>query len=141
MEQTSAFKNKILNFEKALDSFGKLLDYDLSLFDEIVKDGLKNGRIQKFEYCSEICWKLIKKFLLLKDGIDANSPKEVIKEFYNASYIPESEFELLVNMIDDRNRLGHLYKEEYFNEISQNLPKYYDSMKTVFEIINNSVKD
>lgn len=80
---------KLEEFKKAINGFSYLVSVDLksleNILDKRLIDGIENGMIQKFEYSIEMCWKLIKKFLKLKDGIDAKTPKQSIKEFYLAA--------------------------------------------------------
>lgn len=117
MEQSQRFKYKLEVYEKALKGFDISLNIDLLGLSEEVIDTLKNGRIQKFEYCTELTWKVIKNFLYEYHGIDAKSPRESLKEFFLVGAVEESKYELLINILDDRNRLSHIYKEELFDEI------------------------
>jgi nucleotidyltransferase substrate binding protein (TIGR01987 family) len=135
MEPDKRFQIKLDILKKALDSFKKLMDSNLSLFDEVISDGLKNGQIQKFEYCNELLWKTIKKYLLIYHGIDAKTPKLSIKEFFLAGYINEIIYEELDTMINERNRLSHVYLEEDFKLIHKNLHRYLDTMLQVLEIL------
>jgi hypothetical protein len=53
---------RIAAFKEALDSFVYLAGIDLAeirqmLHDERLVDGFQNGRAQKFEYTTELCWK------------------------------------------------------------------------------------
>ncbi|MGB9591768.1 MAG: nucleotidyltransferase substrate binding protein, partial [Candidatus Kryptoniota bacterium] len=63
MEQSQRFRYKLEAYENALKGFGVSLRIDVSNFSEEIVDTIKNGRIQKFEYCTELTWKLIKNFL------------------------------------------------------------------------------
>jgi len=45
---------------------------------------LKNGQVQKFEFTTELLWKMLKAFLLEWHGIDAASPKEVIRRYFDS---------------------------------------------------------
>lgn len=74
------FLVKLKTFRNAVDGFHDLLQVDLNKIREpILKDGVRNGQIQKFEYCTELTWKILKKFLYEFDGIDAKSPKDACK--------------------------------------------------------------
>ncbi len=131
MEQLEIFNRKLDQVTKAIKSFENLLNHQLSDYDDIVIDGLKNGQLQKFEYCTELLWKIIKRYLFYNDGIDSNSPKGAAKEFYVAKHINEEEYELLIEMIDDRNKLSHIYDQKSFDEIISRLPNYLSFMKRV----------
>lgn len=94
---------------------------DISNLDEVIRDGVKNEQIQKFEYCAELMRKTLKLYLTEVKGIEARSPKEVVKAFYRYTSIGEEKYEILIQIIEDRNRLSHLYREELFSEVYQEL--------------------
>ena len=120
---------RITAFKEALDSFAYLARIDLAeirkmLPDERLIDGFQNGRAQKFEYTTELCWKAIKVFLKDQDGIDEAAPKKIIKAYYIEGYIAEDDYLLLLDAIEDRNRLSHIYDAETFNRILTRLSDY-----------------
>lgn len=139
MELNELFQKRLTGFKKALKSFDDLLNVDLSelkqQLDDRLIDGIKNGQIQKFEYCSELSWRLIKRFLSLIHGIDSKTPKGSIKELYRIGYSNEETYRSLINMINDRNMLSHIYNEEEFNKIYNKLPEYLTAMKTILDFI------
>ena len=138
MEEKEKYKLKLITLNNAINGFSSLMEKDITLFDEVISDGLMNGRIQKFEYCSELLWKTAKKFLWIYDGIDAKSPKSTMKELFLANYLTEDEYEILFEMINDRNRLSHIYKEDYFLEIHEKLKDYLIIMKKTAMVISTS---
>ena len=135
MERSRVFTERFSDFSKSLNSLAEVLKLDLSKFNEIELDLVKNGQIQKFEYSSELCWKIIKAFLSEQHGIETVSPKSAIKEFFGVNLLDEEEYELLIQMIDDRNRLSHIYNELFFNEIYSRLVNYLTLMEKVIKKI------
>ncbi len=135
MEQGEKYKYKLAVLGKAIDGFNKSLQIDTSIFTDDVSDAIKNGRIQKFEYCSELTWKIIKFFLYEHHGIDTRSPRETIKEFFLVGAVEETNYELLIDMLNDRNRLSHIYKEEFFEEIHTRLKTYSGVLNEVLEVL------
>lgn len=135
MERSRVFIERLSDFSKSLTSLAEALTLNLSKFNEIELDLVKNGQIQKLEYSIELCWKLIKTFLNEQHGIETVSPKSAIKEFFGVNLIDEEEYELLIQMIDDRNRLSHIYNELFFNEIYSRLVIYLDLMEKVMKKI------
>lgn len=120
---------RIKAFQEATDSFTYLARLGLAelrqtLGDERLVDGMQNGRAQKFEYTTELCWKAIKFFLKEKEGVDEASPKKVIKAYYLGGYATEDDYLLLLEAVDDRNRISHIYNAETFNNILARLPGY-----------------
>lgn len=134
MERSS--KNKLKNFQTALITFENSLKIDLTSIDGIQLDTIKSGQIQKFEYCCELCWKTVKEFLYDFHGIDINSPKQSFKEFYKLNYLNEIEYEKVIEMINDRNRLSHIYNEIFFEDIHKKLKIYFELMKEIYSIVS-----
>lgn len=132
---------KLKDFKTAVEAFSYLVNYDLKSLDldQRLIDGIENGMVQKFEVTIEICWKLIKKFLYQEDGVDAKTPKQSIKEFYLAGYVDEENYLTLIDMIDDRNRLSHIYDENEFQKILKKFPAYVKVFEKVETIIDNKV--
>lgn len=137
MEPGEIFQSKLNTYKQAVEGFVRSLRIETSNFDEVVRDSIKNGQIQKFEYCAELTWKMVKRFLFLFAGLDTNSPKEAIKKLFLSKYIEQKNYEVLMEMIDDRNMLSHIYREEYFNKIYAKLIAYSSLMENVVAIIEN----
>jgi nucleotidyltransferase substrate binding protein (TIGR01987 family) len=131
MDTADLSNRKISVLMQALNGLEMLLQKDLSLFDPVITDGVKNGSIQKFEYCTELLWKTIKRFLLTVHGIETISPKMAVKELFSVGVVTEDEYVDLCSIIDARNMLSHVYREEYFEEVYSKLHKYLAVMKKV----------
>jgi len=138
MEQRDRFQLKLESLIKAITGFENSLNISLAEYNKEVSDVIKNGRIQKFEYSSELTLKAIKNYLYFFHSIDAKSPKHAIKEFYLLKAISQEEYEIMLNMLDDRNKLSHIYNEEYFDEINSKLPGYLTVMKKVEKILKDA---
>jgi len=110
-------KYKFRHYEDAIMNFKDSLSIDFKDFSEKVIDCIKSGRVQKFEFCTDLLWKTLKIYLWEVNGIDSRSPKLVIKDFYNLGGLSVEEYEKIMEMLDDRNRLSHIYNHEQFEEI------------------------
>lgn len=135
MEPADTLAARLTDFLSSLNTFERSLQLDMTKYKGVELDTVKNGQIQKFEYCIELCWKIIKVFLNTVHGVDAVSPKSTIKEFYRVALVTEQEYELLNEMLDDRNRLSHIYNELFFEDIYLKLNDYLVVMKKVSEKI------
>ena len=131
MEQAKDYEKKLTSLEKALDTFEKSMAIDDAGFGDIEQDTIKSGQVQKFEVCVELFWKMAKKFLHEIHGVEAISPKMVMKQLYRVKYTSERKYETLIEMINDRNRLSHVYSEEQFTEIYCRLPDYQRVMREI----------
>jgi nucleotidyltransferase substrate binding protein (TIGR01987 family) len=122
-------------FAEALESFAYLVAVDLQALslqlDARLIDGLENGKAQKFEYTVELCWKAIKQLLKQHDGIEEAAPKKVVKAFYLSGYLEEDDYLGLMQAIDDRNKLSHIYEAEEFKLILARLPQYAGLMQRI----------
>jgi nucleotidyltransferase substrate binding protein (TIGR01987 family) len=136
MEQSNGLNFKFKDLEKAIYSFSKSLKINYENLDDTLLDIVKNGQIQKFEYTFELLWKYLKKYLWEIHGIDAKSPKVSLKEAFLMEIITEHEYELLAEMLNNRNLISHVYREEFFNKLSEKLFVYAKIMKSVVEKIS-----
>lgn len=129
-------------FEVALDSLTYLANVDLAAMagtlDPRLIDGLKNGQAQKFEYTLELAWKAIKNHLKQQEGIDEASPKKVVKAFYLAGYMQETAYLEMIQAIDDRNKLSHIYEQREFESIVARLPKYAAMLQGVLQTLRQT---
>ncbi len=122
-------KERISQTEKALDAFDEVLKEPYS---KIVRD----AAIQRFEFTLETVWKLAQRYILLQSGIDAGSPKAVIRGCFQAQLLDETETEILLMAIDDRNLTVHTYNEQLAETIYKNLYKYQPVFSTLFNKIH-----
>ena len=87
---------------------------------EIERDAL----IQRFEFTFELVWKCAKEYLYVQDGIDAASPKKVIRSCRDIGILSESDTELALKMVDDRNLTIRTYNESFIKKLISRLPDY-----------------
>lgn len=129
-------------FVEALESFAYLVSVDMlalsAQLDSRLIDGLENGKAQKFEYTLELCWKAVKAALKEQEGIDEASPKKVIKAYYLGGNLTEDDYLALIQAIDDRNKLSHIYAAEEFRAILARLPLYAELMNRVLAKLHTS---
>lgn len=125
-------KERIKQTEKALNAFNEILREPYS---KIVRD----AAIQRFEFTLETLWKLAQRYILLQNGIDAGSPKTVIRGCFQAALINEEQTELLLTAIDDRNLTAHTYNEKLAEMIYKNLFKYQPVFAVLFQKISAAI--
>lgn len=73
-----------------------------------------DGTIQRFGFTFELAWKTLKD-ALSADGVEAYTPKEVLREAFRAGWI--SDETAWTAMLRDRNMGAHVYKEGLALEI------------------------
>lgn len=86
-------------------------------YSEVVRDGV----IQRFEFTFELLWKTLQVYLHHL-GYEANSPRRVLREAFEAGIIPsDSEGDGWMAMLDDRNLTSHTYDEALAEAIYQRI--------------------
>jgi nucleotidyltransferase substrate binding protein (TIGR01987 family) len=120
-------------FSAALQDFRKALELDLSQFDPGVVDVIKNGQVQKYEFTVELLWKMLKVFLYEQHGTDAASPKQTIRTYFELGFCEYQDAEQMLEAVDMRNRLIHVYKKEILEEIHSHIKNYKDLFDRVFQ--------
>ena len=102
----------------------------------------RKSMIQSFEFCAELFWKYLKKYLenVLGCLIINSSPKNIIKESCQAKVISEVDSEVLLQMIKDRNFTSHIYKEEIAENVAYEIPKYYELMHKYISGLSLDIK-
>jgi len=113
--QKSEVLVKIDNFEKGLNRLKEAVE---RARDDLDKDGV----IQRFEFTIELLWKSLKSILKYQ-GIECYSPRSCIKEAFKASLIEDDE--IILDMLEDRNRSSHIYSEVTSEEIFERIKKVY----------------
>jgi len=126
----------LIDYNNALNSFNNSLQIITIQFDEIVIDTIKNGQIQKFETLTELAWKCCKLYIEINFGDIVVSPKMVYKQLFIQATINENLYLQLLQTVEDRNMLSHIYKEKMFEIIYQNLNRHLDSLNSLYQIIN-----
>jgi nucleotidyltransferase substrate binding protein (TIGR01987 family) len=111
--------------KRALDTLQEIMDEKYSVI-------IRDAAIQRFEYTFEAIWKLIKEYLLEREGVICNSPKSCFREAFKMHLINEDESMQALYMTDDRNMTTHTYHEDVAEEIYKELSGYYGLMNKIY---------
>ena len=71
----------------------------------------RDAAIQRFEYTTEACWKAAQATLFEHFGVEAASPKAVIRAAAQNGLLSELDARAAMGLIDDRNLTSHAYNE------------------------------
>ncbi len=82
------------------------------------------GLAQTFESSFELAWKTLKD-LLLHEGYDENTPRAVIRRSFEAGYLGEADCETLLDALDKRNLLAHIYRRKLAEEAESLIKQRY----------------
>lgn len=118
-----SINDKIEQLEKAFENLKIIIEAYEKEKDKIIKDGLRDSIIQRFEFVTELSWKLMKKYLDENLVLEVYSPRSVIKESYKQDLIENGE--LWLDILEDRNLTSHTYDENTANRIKDNIVNKY----------------
>lgn len=106
----------------------KTLDEALSRgkLDELMRD----GAIQRFEYCIELTWKSGKKVLEAK-GLQVEVPKDVFRMMAKVGWIKDAA--PWFSYLEARNKTSHMYREDVAKEIFAVLPQFLKDAKELHQ--------
>lgn len=131
-------KDGVVIMDKFLEKYSKLkqavkkLNESIIEFNQTKSLSVRDGAIQRFEFCTELAWKTMREKLLNEGFTEINSPKAVMKTAFANNIITDEEN--WINLISDRNSTSHIYDEETANDIYMNIEnKYYNLF---LELIN-----
>lgn len=127
MTKDVRWKQRFENFIKAYALLAKFSESEYPLEME------QMARIQAFEMCFELSWKVLKDYFY-EGGIILNSPREIIKKAVQDGII-ENQY-IWMDALDDRNKTTHAYDEKIAEEISDDIFNNYldifTELKTFF---------
>lgn len=105
---------------------------DKKEFTELEKDGL----IQRFEFTFELAWKTMKDYLESQGFADISSPKKALQKSFSTELVADGN--VWINMLEDRNRMSHLYNRAASETIFKNIKNNYEP--AIAELVVNLKK-
>jgi len=96
------------------------------------------GVVQAFEFCFELSWKTIKKFLS-NEGIKTSSPRESFREAGCNELIEN--VRLWLDFIIIRNKTVHTYNELVLKEIIDVIPIFEKELNKLIEKLEKKIEN
>lgn len=72
----------------------------------------RDAAIQRFEYTQEAVWKAAQRYLDRVEGVNAESPRAVVRASARAGLLTAEQGQHALAMLDDRNLTAHTYNEQ-----------------------------
>lgn len=110
---------KYEQFEAAVSRLREALEDYRSTPLSSVRDGV----IQRFEFCAELAWKTMREYLLDQGYTEINSPKAVIRQAFAYGMIEDADG--WIRLMNDRNLTSHVYDEKTAEEIFRRIEAVY----------------
>jgi nucleotidyltransferase substrate binding protein (TIGR01987 family) len=144
--ETIIAKFKVLNtalmrLEQALSYFTQIKESCKKIQpngeENIVYTVARDSIIQRFKFSVELFWKYIRLYLEDQENVavDINTPRAVIRTACQARIISEDQAVLCMSMIESRNLTSHIYEEEIAEQLSKDIPRYYELMKKIIDTL------
>ena len=105
--------------------------------------GLQDSMIQRFKYCTDLFWKVLKLHLeeIEKITVQRVSPKGILRNAVQAKIINEDEGEQCISMVTKRNQTSHIYHQSLAEKIAEQIPLFHKLMTTIVSRLgSNSLK-
>ncbi len=126
MEQDIRWKQRLANYEKALNQLLSAIE----THGENPIDIIKEGVIQRFEFTHELAWKTMKDFLEYEGYKNIVDSRSAVKEAFSKSLIDDAN--IWLEMIESRNRTVHAYQEDILREEFQKIVSSYKTALAKF---------
>ena len=121
------WKQRFSNFEKALLKMTEVIELKEISLSDLEKEGL----IRRFEFTHELCWNVMKDFLIY-DGIqNIIGSRSAVREAFNKGLITSGE--IWMDMIESRNRTSHTYIETILTQEFEKIIKLYYPLMIEFQ--------
>lgn len=105
--------------------------------DEITKEVYRDSIIKKYETLEDLTWKLLSK-IFKGAGLDINNPRGCYKQAFKEGLIQD--IEVWNNILLSRNATAHVYDEEDYEAIKNNiLDQYLDAIDDLLCKISRDV--
>lgn len=128
---------ELIQVFKQFQTVTKRLEESLE-FDTTKNSVYRDASIQRFEFCFDLCWKLLKRVLRSK-GIDAKNPRDVFRMSFQQGWLVEGD-DFWSEMIEDRNLTSHTYHEPTAIEVHADLPKYLEAFRRLAKALEKKEK-
>ena len=84
---------------------------------------VRDGVIQRFEFCAELAWKAARDHLMAQGYLDVNSPKAVLRKAYAEGLVTDEQ--AWITLLDARNQTSHLYDDALIDRVYQAVEDSY----------------
>jgi nucleotidyltransferase substrate binding protein (TIGR01987 family) len=89
---------------------------------------LRDGLIQRFEFCFELAWKAIQATAAV-EGVAVRSPKSALAHALRMGWAADES--LWFRMLEARNLSSHTYHEPVAEEVAAEIPRFLPALRTL----------
>lgn len=99
---------------------------------------VRDAAIQRFEFSFELAWKSIQATARI-EGQDCSSPRTAFSTAWRNGWIAEEAAWL--DMLEERNKTSHTYREALAKEVFGNLPRHLPHLNQLREALSNRLAE
>lgn len=111
-EKKEKFVNAVARLEEAL-----------RIYEELPNTAVRDGTIQRFEFCTELAWKVTREYLIDQGYTELNSPKSVMRQAYADGLVNNEQ--AWIDLLTARNTTSHVYDDDTAADV-------FEKIKTVY---------
>lgn len=111
-EKTAQLQNAIARLKEAVAEY-----------EQTHSLAVRDGTIQRFEFCAELAWKATQDYLEEQGYLDVHSPKAVMRKAYLEGLVTDERGWL--SLLDARNKTSHLYDDAVADQVYQQIQGAY----------------
>ena len=112
-------KEKLEKLNNAVDRLGEALED----YNRVKLDSVRDGVIQRFEFCTELAWKTLREHLIDQGYTEINSPKSVMKTAFADGLLADEQGWL--DILNSRNITSHIYDDATATEVFAKISTVY----------------
>lgn len=112
------FNEKYEKLKQAVTRLGE----SLTEYQNTPSSTMRDGVIQRFEFCFELAWKTMREYLLDQGYLDINSPRATLKQAFDDGIISSQDW---LTMLADRNLTSHVYDDNTAAQIFSRIQLQY----------------
>lgn len=109
-------------YEKLISATARL-NQAIDDYNNVHLDSVRDGAIQRFEFCTELAWKTVREYLIEQGYTDINSPKSVMKTAFADGLLTNENGWL--EILESRNITSHVYDEKTAETVFENIKSVY----------------
>ena len=134
MKSDEQWRQRLQSFSNALDRLDEACRLDTYSFLEL------SGLVKHFEITYELAWKLLK-FQLSHEGVDVNTPSDIIREGFAAGYYDTVDCKILLDVLDKRKKLVRVYDAKIAKNTESLIKQSYHPVLVRLRDVLEQVKD
>lgn len=128
------FEKDLVTSTRVLQKLQELATRNVGTLSEMDRDAM----IKRFEFCFELVWKTAKDYLWEIEGIEAASPKKVIRVCREQALLTTEEAMFALQMTDDRNLTAHTYDEIFAQAMAACIKNYANLLEAWLSLLSRS---